>query len=127
VPRKPRPDRGPRPQQGALLLELRRRAALTQADLAEAVGVPQATIAFWEWSDKPPRSDVLPRMAKALGVDVEDIIVGGRPRRVVAARPGPVGELQRVFEDVRTLPRRQQRKIIELVVAIVEQYKRKAG
>jgi hypothetical protein len=47
--------------------------------------------------------------------------------RTIANRPGPVGEVQRVFEEVRQLPRKQQRKILETVVALVEQYKRKAG
>src|SRR5262245_14262399 len=72
VSRRPRADRGPRPKQGAHLLALRKKAGLTQIELASAVGVPQATIAFWEWTDKPPRSDVLPKMAKALSVTVED-------------------------------------------------------
>jgi hypothetical protein len=65
-------------------------------------------------------------MAKVLGVRVEDLIVEDPPK-TIANRPGPVGEVQRVFEEVRRLPRKQQRKILEMVTAVVEQYKRKAG
>jgi hypothetical protein len=35
--------------------------------------------------------------------------------------------VQRTFDEVRKLPRKQQRKIIETVQALVEQYKRKAS
>jgi putative transcriptional regulator len=126
VARRPRADRGPRPKQGAHLLALRQRAGLTQTELANAVGVPQATIALWEWSKRPPRSEVLPKMAKALRVHVEDLIAHDG-QRTIANRSGPIGEVQRVFEEVRQLPRKQQRKILETVTALVEQYKRKAG
>lgn len=126
VARRPRSDRGPRPLQGAHILALRLRAGLTQIELAKALGLSQSTIAPWEWSKSPPRSDVLPKMAKVLGVRVEDLIVEDPPK-TIANRPGPVGEVQRVFEEVRRLPRKQQRKILEMVTAVVEQYKRKAG
>jgi transcriptional regulator with XRE-family HTH domain len=124
VPRRPHPKRGPRPAQGAHLLALRKAAGLTQTELADAVGVPQTNIVFWEWSDKPPRSDLLPKIAKILGVRVDELIVsdGHVP---LTNRPGPVGEIQRAFEAVRKLPRSQQRKIVETVDALVQQYKRK--
>lgn len=64
------------------------------------------------------------RMAKVLGVRVDHLIVSDNhvPR---TKRPGPVGEIQRAFEAARHLPRSQQRKIVETVDALVEQYKRK--
>jgi transcriptional regulator with XRE-family HTH domain len=125
VARRPRADRGPRPKQGAHLLALRKKAGLTQAELAHAVGVPQATIALWEWSERPPRSEVLPAMARALGVRLDSILL--QEYRVIAQRSGPIGEVQRVFEEVRKLPRKQQRHILETVIALLERYSRKAG
>jgi hypothetical protein len=88
--------------------------------------VPQANIAFWEWIDKPPRSDLFPAMDKALGVRIEDLIVGSASK-ARANRPGPIGEVQRAFEEVRKLPRKQQRKVVEFVVAFVNELKRKAS
>lgn len=126
VPRRPSPSRGPRPKQGAHLLALRQRAALSQAELARYLGVPQANIAFWEWSDKPPRSDVLRKMAKAFDVGVDELLVDAE-RDPLAKRSGPVGEVQKVFEEVRKLPRKQQRKVIEMVSALIDRYKRKAS
>jgi transcriptional regulator with XRE-family HTH domain len=124
VPRRPKRARGPRPKQGAHLLALRKAAGLTQSELAEFLDVPQPNIAFWEWSDKPPRSDVLARMAEAFKVRLDQIIVTD-DTPALARRSGPIGEVQRVFEEVRKLPRSQQRKIVETVSALVEQYRRK--
>lgn len=127
--RNARSDRGPRPKQGAHLLTLREQAGLTQVQLAEFVGVPQGTIAFWEWSETPPRSNVLPLLAKAFRVDVADILITTRPTKKAptARKPGPVSEMEKAFEKVRQLPRHQQRKILETVTALVDQYKRKAS
>jgi DNA-binding XRE family transcriptional regulator len=99
---------------------------LTQTELAHFLAVPQPNITFWEWSDKPPRSDVLPPMAKALGVSVEDLLVDSSPQ-TLPKRPGPIGEVQRAFEEVRSLPRKQQCKVVEFVFAFVNEYKRKAS
>ena len=127
VPRSPRHPRGPRPAQGAHLVTLRQRAGLTQAELAAFLGVPQGNIAFWEASAKPPRSDVLPAMAKALHVRIDELLIDAGNVSPLPRRSGPVGEVQKVFEEVRRLPRKQQRKILETVTALVEQYRRKAS
>ncbi len=111
----------PRPKQAARLVALRKAAGLSQAELAKLVRVSPKTIGFWETSAVPPRSDVLPLLAQALGVRVENIL-GDHP--VEQRRPGPVGKLQRVFDEVSKLPRRQQDKILEFLSPIVEQYKR---
>jgi len=129
VPRKPRKPR-PRPAQGARLLALRKAAGLTQAELARLVGETQVNVSFWERTDKPPRSDVLPRMAKALGVTVE-VLLGDHSAAPqpppLSAGPGPASQVQHAFEEVRKLPKKQQRKVVEFVLAFVEQYKRKAS
>ena len=52
-------------------------AGLSQYELARYVGVPPANIVFSEHSEKPPRSEVLPKMAEALGVNVEDLLIVG--------------------------------------------------
>lgn len=103
----------PRPPQGAHIYKLRLEAGLTQTELAEFLGENQANISFWERSEKPPRSDVLPKMAKAFGVSVEDLLLPEKdsPRR----RNGPVGKLQRTFEKAAQLPRSQQEKLVELI------------
>jgi transcriptional regulator with XRE-family HTH domain len=123
--RPPKAKRGQRPKQGAHLLSLRQKAGLTQIELAKTIGVDQTTITLWEWSDSPPRSKDLPTLAHALGVRVEELIY--RKDAPPSKQAQPVGEMQRLFEAVKKLPRRQQKKILETVEALVEQYNRKSA
>lgn len=121
----PRKSTKTRPQQGRKLAELRKEAGLSQYELARYVGVPQANIAFWERSEKPPRSDVLPKMAQVLGVTVEDLIVGDeKPLKKKAAKSNgrPAGKVREVFDRVSRLPRRQQEHIVNWVSAYVSHY-----
>jgi transcriptional regulator with XRE-family HTH domain len=113
-----------RSPQGARLAELRQAAHLSQAALGRLIGEKQQNIAFWEQSDKPPRSDVLPKLARVLGVSVEQLLDVKSP---IGRRNGPVGKVRKLFEDVSELPRRQQEKVVEFVSALVEQYKRQAS
>lgn len=129
VPRKPKKPKA-RPAQGTRLLTFRKAAGLTQAELAQRVGETQGNISFWERTDKPPRSDVLARLARVLGVSVEELL--GEPSSPavpppLSTAPGPSGQVQRAFEAVRALPRSQQRKVIEFVFAFVNEYRRKAS
>lgn len=114
----------PRPKQGERLLSLRLGAGISQRELAGIIGETQQNIAFWEQTDKPPRSDVLPKMAKALGVKIEDIlnVTGEIPKK-----SGPTGRLHSLFEEASKLPRRQQEKLMEFITAFVSHYKQTKG
>ncbi len=115
-----------RPRQGAKLASLRRDAGLTQTELARLVGEKQQTIAYWEKSSRPPRSDVLPKLAKVLGVRIDDLI--NEKPSPPNQRPRPSGgRVQKLFDEVSRLPRRQQDKVVEFVSAFIEQYKRQAS
>ena len=117
--------KGPRPSQGARLLKFRQASGLTQIELGKAIGVPHSNIAHWEWSEKPPRGEVLPQLAQALNVSLEELVGSGTgARRTADKRPGPIGEMQKTFEAARKLPRKQQRKIIEVVNALVREFGR---
>jgi transcriptional regulator with XRE-family HTH domain len=122
----PRKSTKTRPQQGIRLAELRKEAGLSQYELARYVGVPQANIAFWERSEKPPRSEVLPKMAEALGVGVEDLLIvdAGKAvsRKAAKSNGRPAGKVREVFDRVSKLPRRQQEHIVNWVSAYVSQY-----
>ena len=113
----------PRSAYGKQLAQLRKAAGLTQVELAAILGVPQSNIAFWEQSEKPPRSDVLSKMAQTFGVRLEELLkVEGEKRTAAKKRNGPTGRVREVFDRVSKLPRRQQEKIVEFVSAFVNQY-----
>ena len=122
----PRKSTTTRPQQGMRLAELRKDAGLSQYELARYVGVPQANIAFWERSEKPPRSEVLPKMAQALGVSVEELLIVGDEepvrRKAIKTNGRPAGKVREVFDRVSKLPRRQQEHIVNWISAYVSHY-----
>lgn len=113
-----------RPRQGARLAALRQAVGLTQAEVADAIGVPQQNVAYWEISSKPPRSDVLPPLAKLLGVKVEALL-SAEPLSAALQRPGPKGKLLKAFEAAASLPRNQQALVEQFVSTLLAQ--RKAG
>lgn len=108
------------------LAELRKDAGLSEYELARYVGVPQANIVFWERSEKPPRSEVLPKMAQVLGVTVEDLLMVGddKPLKKKAAKSNgrPAGKVREVFDRVSKLPRRQQEHIVNWISAYLAHY-----
>lgn len=113
-----------RPALGQRLVELRQAAGLTQMGLADKLGVHHSNIAFWELSGTPPRGEVLPKMAHALGVSVDELlgVTPPKPKKQAAK-----GRLQQVFESAAKLPRRQQQKIAEVVTALVAQHRQQNG
>jgi len=58
----------------ARIVELRERAELTQAQLAEIIGVGRDVVWHWENGDSAPRASRLPDLADALGVDVDTLL-----------------------------------------------------
>jgi transcriptional regulator with XRE-family HTH domain len=117
----------PRGKHGQKLASLRREAGLTQTELADAIGEMQQTIAYWERSPRPARSDAIPKIARVLGVSIEDLLSDTNvpPKRPI--KSGPTGKMEKLFAEVSRLPRRQQDKIAEFVSAFIEQHKRKAS
>lgn len=110
-------SRTDRPPLAQRLAELRQRAGLSQADLAKRIGVHPSNIGFWELKGTPPRGEVLPALARELGVSVDEIL----GVRALKARPaGPEGKLRQIFERASKLPRSQQAKLVEFVEAFVE-------
>jgi hypothetical protein len=61
-------------------------------------------------------------MAKIFGVRVDDLLVAAE--RKPARRSGPVGKLQRVFEQASSLPRTKQELVVQFVATLVEQHKK---
>ena len=103
---------------GKYLKSLRADAGLTQVELAGRLNVAQSNIAFWERSQKPPRSEVLKPLAKALNVTLEKLL---DIEPFEPTRPPVQGKLAKAFGKASTLSRRQQEKIAEVVDALTSQ------
>jgi transcriptional regulator with XRE-family HTH domain len=112
-----RPSSKPRGAYGKHL-SLREVAGLSQRALAQRLGVDQSNITFWEHWDKPPRGDVLPALAQALNVSIDELLQFEAPK----PKPAPVGKARITFERLVQLPRRQQDQILKVINALIAQH-----
>ncbi len=90
---------------GKRLTALRKKAELSQAQLAKMVALPQRTIANYETIANYIPSTALPPLADALSVPVEELL-GMPPAR--NGRRGPKSELEKQIIALRRLPRKDQ-------------------
>jgi len=111
-----RPSNIERTEFGARLHAAREAAGLSQAQVADKLGITQAAYAFWERRNVALRADQVEQVAAILGVPTEQLFTA-------AAKPrgsGPAGKLRQIFERASKLPRAQQAKVAEFVEAFVE-------
>lgn len=102
---KKKPKRSSPTESGKRLAAFRKAAGLTQIQLATMVDIPQRTLSFYETDSENIPSSLIPLLADALGVTVEDIL--GISNNKTAKR-GPKSKLERQFEGVRRLPKKEQ-------------------
>ena len=56
---------------------LRAKTTMTQVELAKKVGVNQSAVAQWEIGLTVPRTSILPKLAEALGVSIQELYEEG--------------------------------------------------
>jgi transcriptional regulator with XRE-family HTH domain len=111
-----RPSTLPRTEFGARLHAAREAAGLSQATVADKLGITQAAYAFWERRNVALRAEQIEQVAAILGVPPEQLFTATtKPRGA-----GPAGKLRQVFERASKLSRAQQAKVAEFVEAFVE-------
>jgi transcriptional regulator with XRE-family HTH domain len=114
-----RPAKSERTAFGARLHGYRVAAGLSQQELAEKLGLSQRAYAYWERHPVALRPEQLQQLAAGLKISVGELLdAPGEPKR----GNGPTGKMQRLFEEVSQLPRRQQEKVAEFVGAFVRQH-----
>jgi transcriptional regulator with XRE-family HTH domain len=107
-----RPSERERPPFGQRLYELREAAGLTQAQVADKLGVSHRAYAFWEREPTAVRAEQLATLAELFGVTA-DFLIGRQPAKQRGS--GPTGKMKQLFEAASNLPRRQQQRVVGLV------------
>lgn len=69
---------------GQLIKAARKRAGMTQAELANKLGIPYQSISQWERDTRNPKYDTLKRIAAALSVDWMELVPDGFQGQVIA-------------------------------------------
>lgn len=94
-----------RPEIGERLATLRKKAGMSQAQLGQAVGLPQRTIANYETIANYIPSNVLVPLSDALSVSVEELLGMPPPK---GGRRGPKSEIEKQMAALRRLPKKDQ-------------------
>ncbi len=97
---------------GTRLHRLREEAGLSQASVAERLSIPQRTYAYWERADVALRADQLAALADVFDISCDHLI--GKESSASKGK-GPSGKLKKVFEQASGLPRRQQKRVVDIV------------
>jgi transcriptional regulator with XRE-family HTH domain len=111
---------------GARLATLRKAAGITQTAFAHEIGISQRMMAYYEGPTAHPPANLLPTMARALGVSVDTLLgVETSKRRAKATDT----RLHRRLQQIEGLEPAEKRQVLQLLDAFIErgQLKRKAG
>jgi transcriptional regulator with XRE-family HTH domain len=110
---------------GQRIADLRKKHALTQAHLADRLGVSQQTINSFERGRRRVPVSLLPELAQLLDVSIEELIVGDKTKST--GKRGPASKIDRQVEEIRRLPRAKQRFVIDMLDAVIAQAQRRAA
>jgi transcriptional regulator with XRE-family HTH domain len=108
-----RPTTTERTDFGARLHAIREAGGLTQQEMAAQLGIAQSSYATWERRTPALRPGQIQRLAEILGVTAADLF--GNEIPVILKQGGPLGRARRVFDEVSELPRKKQKRILDVV------------
>jgi transcriptional regulator with XRE-family HTH domain len=109
---------------GDRLAEIRQSRCLTQAELAQAVGVSRRVIAYYEHEDAQPPGAMLVDLAKALRVSTDELLGLKLPKEKRSPR---TARLLKRLQKVEQLPTTDQRVVLKLVDGLLERQGRSNG
>jgi transcriptional regulator with XRE-family HTH domain len=112
-----RPAKTNRTEFGERLVTARQEAGLSQAQVAEKLGITQQSYAGWERRETALKPEHLVQLAVTLNVTV-DYLLGKESTRKRGG--GPVGKARRMFEEVSKLPRDRQQHVLRVVADLLK-------
>lgn len=115
-----RPPKHRATESGERLARLRQQAGLSQVQLAEAVGIPQRTLSFYEREAEAIPSTLVPALAQALGVTIEEVL--GLEATQTRKKRGPQSQLERQLAQIASLPRKEQQQLLAVVEAFIARH-----
>ena len=96
--------------------KLRKDLNLTQTQVADQLGITQQAYGRYEAAQRKIPIDLMPDLAKAFDVSVEDLLgVSAKSKK-----RGPQSQLERRFEEIQALPKKEQRYIIETLDRLLQ-------
>lgn len=106
-------------QMGLRIAQFRKEQNITQVQLADTLGIAQQTLAHYEVGRLRVSVSMLPIMARALSVSIEELI-GEQPGDAKGKR-GPTPRLQQQLSQIAQLPKIKQKFVMEMLDAVLQQ------
>lgn len=104
------------------LRSIRKDRGFTQVQLAKAIGSTQRAISYYENETQFPPAPVLVDLARVLKVSVDELL-GIKPAKIEKQDP-ETRRLWKKFQQIQTLPVKDQRAIIRMVNSLVNSGKK---
>lgn len=114
-----RPPSKSAPLFGQHLAAARKAKGLSQEQFAKLLGTTRTAVDYYERRAINPSIDLIRRCADALGFAASEF-VGDEAATATPRKRGPKSELEQRMEVVAKLPRARQRKILEVVDALLK-------
>ncbi len=113
-----RPPKSKRSNFGARIQKLREAAGLSQREVAKKLGISQPSYTVWERRNVGLTHEQLEKLAEIFKIEIIDFFTSEEQRK---HKGGPIGRAKTSFENVSKLSRPQQRKILDVVDALLAQ------
>jgi transcriptional regulator with XRE-family HTH domain len=106
---------------GARIAHLRKEAGLSQQAVADALEIAQQTYANYEVARARPAVSMLPTLAQLFGISVDELL---GLHKTGAAKRGPTPLLQKQIERLNSLPKAQQKVVMQMLEGVLSQSNR---
>ncbi|KWD78418.1 XRE family transcriptional regulator [Burkholderia ubonensis] len=107
---------------GERMAQFRKARGLTQAQLAETLGLTQQTYQSYEVGRRRIPVSALPHVARALSVTLEDLF--GETDSTSRSKRGPMPKWQKQIEAIAQLPRAKQQFVARVLDTVLAQESR---
>ena len=112
-----RPPLKPAPVFGTQLAALRKARALTQPQLAEALGLSVEMLTYYERRATNPSADFIAKAAAFFGVSADELLA---IKTKTPRKPGPTPQIAQLTERLSKLPRAQQKMVTAMLEAALQ-------
>jgi len=108
---------------GKRIQDERKKLNLTQAQLADKVGISHTQMARYEIKEVQPPADVLNRLAGLFDVSIDYLVNGNKSDKVEQTLKD--AELIKQFKQLDKLPEEEKKSILKVVSALIRDYNAK--
>ena len=105
---------------GERICLLRKSHGITQAQLAETLGVSQQTVQAYEVGRRRIQVAALPVVARTLAISLEELF--GEATPAARGKRGPAPRWQQQMEAIAKLPKARQRFVSEMLDTVLAQH-----